>query len=116
MSKVQLEVQIIEKKWKSLSSELSLKLGEELDIQAIIYLVGLQELGFNFKKFSKDQKLDIMHVAICTLLLPYGYYTFDGRDKDHWPHFTATDNLPNLKAGQQLQLMKEAIINYFEKV
>lgn len=87
--------------------------GEKLDLDAIIYLVGLQELGQLHRKFKKDEKLDLMHIAICRLLEPYGYYEFDYFDEQGWPHYTVIENLPPLKAGEQSVLMKEAIVHYF---
>lgn len=104
-----------EGKWKTTIDEISEAFGEPLDIQAIIFIIGLQELNKGFRKYSKDQKLEIMHIAICTLLTRFGYYKFEGHDDDGWPHFSATEKLPFLKPGQQLRLMKEAIIDYFEK-
>ena len=54
-----------------------------------------------------------MHIAICRLLEPYGYYAFDFIDDDGWPHYTVKESLPNLKPGEQSILMKEAIVQYF---
>lgn len=87
--------------------------GEVLDLDAIIYLVGLQELGQLKRKFKKDEKLNLMHIAICRLLEPYGYYEFDFFDDEGWPHYRILEQLPPLKAGEQSVLMKEAIVQYF---
>ncbi|WP_313805449.1 hypothetical protein [Flavobacterium sp.] len=87
--------------------------GEILDLDAIIYLIGVQELGQLNRKFKKDEKLNLMHIAICRLLEPYGYYEFDFFDADGWPHYQVKEQLPSLKAGEQSVLMKEAIVNYF---
>lgn len=86
--------------------------GEEMDVDGIIFLIGVQELGHGYKKYKKNEKVDIIHVAICTLLEPYGYYEFEGKDDQGWPHFKATEKLPFLKAGEQALLIKEAIVNY----
>ena len=87
--------------------------GDLLDVEAIIYLIGVQELGQLNKRFKKDHKLDLMHIAICKLLSPYGYYEFDFVDDDGWPHYKVKEELPFLKPGEQSILMKEAIVNYF---
>lgn len=87
--------------------------GEILDLDAIIYLIGVQELGQLSRKFKKDEKLNLMHIAICRLLEPYGYYEFDFFDEEGWPHYQIKEQLPPLKAGEQSVLMKEAIVNYF---
>ncbi len=87
--------------------------GDALDLDAIIYLIGLQELSAIHREFKKDEKLNLMHIAICRLLEPYGYYEFDYYDEEGWPHYTIKEELPPLKAGEQSVLMKEAIVNYF---
>ena len=87
--------------------------GDTLDLDSIIYLIGVQELGQIHKTFKKDEKVNLMHIAICRLLEPYGYYEFDYFDDDSWPHYKFKEELPTLKAGEQTVLMKEAIVNYF---
>jgi hypothetical protein len=87
--------------------------GDPLDLDAIIYLVGVQELGQLHRKFKKDDKIDLMHIAICRLLEPFGYYEFEYYDEAGWPHYKILEQLPPLKAGEQSVLMKEAIVHYF---
>ena len=101
--------------WETLVSKLSEQFadGDTLDLDAIIYLVGIQELSQLNNRFKKDEKVNLMHIAICKLLEPYGYYSFDYIDEDGWPHYTIKENLPPLKAGEQSVLMKEAIVHYF---
>lgn len=105
----------LNEKWEVLTKKLNSRFNDDLDVQAIIFLIGLQELGKGFQKYKKDEKLNIMHVAICTLLEPFGFYEFEGKDKDGWPHWKTLEKLPSLKSGEQLNLMKQAIIDYFEK-
>ena len=87
--------------------------GDVLDLDSIIYLIGVQELGRFKQLFKKDEKVNLMHIAICRLLEPYGYYEFEYFDNDGWPHYKIKEELPPLKAGEQSLLMKEAIVNYF---
>ena len=88
--------------------------GEQLNLDAVIYLIGVQELGQGAKEFKKDDKLNLMHIAICRLLEPFGYYEFDFFDGDGWPHYKTLAELPSLKSGEQTVLMKEAIVLYFK--
>lgn len=106
---------ILKERWQSLAEKLSVQFadGDELDLDGIIYLVGVQEIGQYHKTFKKDEKVNLMHIAICRLLEPYGYYEFDFFDEDGWPHYTVKEQLPPLKAGEQSILMKEALVNYF---
>jgi hypothetical protein len=87
--------------------------GEDIDEQAILFLIGVQELGKGKVKLSKNEKLDVMHIAVCTLLTPYGYYEYEGLDKDGWPHWKVNEKLPPLKPMQQQMLIRQAIIEYF---
>ncbi len=102
-------------RWDNVQKKLSEQFadGELMELDAIIYLIGVQELGQLHRRYKKDHKLDLMHIAICTLLEPYGYYEFDFYDEDGWPHFKVKEQLPTLKAGEQSVLMKEAIVQYF---
>lgn len=91
--------------------------GEEPDLDVILFLIGVRELGTppQKKTFKKDQKLELMHIAICRLLSSYGYYQLDGLDEEGWPHYTLLKKLPFLKPGEQSVLMKEAVIRYFDE-
>lgn len=89
--------------------------GEALNLDAIIYLIGVQELGKGIVEYKKDDKVNLMHVAICRLLEPFGYYEFEYFDNDGWPHYKTLEELPTLKAGEQTVLMKEAIVLYFKE-
>jgi len=104
-------------KWDNLVAFVSKEFGdgEKLDLQAILFLIGIQELGKGYREFSKEEKMDLLHIAICKLLSNYGYYELEGRDKDGWPHYKSNEKLPPLKPGEQTILMKEAAILYFEK-
>jgi hypothetical protein len=103
----------IELRFQRLKKHLEHQEGEGMDIQAILFLIGVNELGLGYKNFTKNEKTDLFHVAICTLLEPYGYYAFEGRDEDQWPHFKLLKKLPPLNDKDQQHLLKEAILDYF---
>jgi hypothetical protein len=105
----------LKERWEALVILLSNRFadGEKLDLDAIIYLVGVQELGQLHRKFKKEEKINLMHIAICRLLEPFGYYEFEYFDEAGWPHYKIVEQLPPLKAGEQSVLMKEAIVQYF---
>jgi len=107
----------LKEEWEQVLKILSTNFGdgETLNLDAIIYLIGVQELGQGAKEFKKDDKVNLMHIAICRLLEPFGYYEFDFFDNDGWPHYKVLEELPPLKSGEQTVLMKEAIVLYFKK-
>jgi hypothetical protein len=103
----------IEMRFQRMKKSLEEKFGEGMDVQAILFLIGVNELGEGYKNFTKNEKTDLFHIAICTLLEPYGYYTFEGRDKENWPHFTVNKQLPPLNDREQQHLLKESMLDYF---
>jgi len=106
---------VLKERWEQLVEKLSAQFsdGDPLELDGIIYLVGVQELGQLHRTFKKDEKVNLMHIAICRLLEPYGYYEFDHFDDAGWPHYTVKEQLPPLKSGEQTVLMKEALVTYF---
>ncbi len=86
---------------------------KETPIETMLFLIGVQELGSGMQKYSKDDKVNLIHIAVCRLLQPFGYYRFSHYDGDGYPHFEALEPLPELKPNEQSLLMKKAIIQYF---
>lgn len=82
-------------------------------IETMLFIIGVQELGSGKQKFSKDDKLNLLHISVCRLLQPFGYYRFKEYDVDGWPVFENLEPLPELKPNEQQLLMKKAIIQYF---
>ena len=107
--------QNFEQGWKVAMQKMEDRFEQPIDVQAALFLIGLNELGQGPKKLGKDQKIDVIHIAVCSLLEPYGYYVYEGKDKDGWPHFSRSETLPKLKAEEQERLMKEAVISYIQE-
>jgi hypothetical protein len=105
----------IELRFRELTKELEKNFGPDLDTQAILFLIGVQELGLGYRQFTKQEKTELLHVAVCTILEPYGYYEFEGRDVQQWPHFKLVKELPQLNDREQQHLIKEAIMEYFQQ-
>jgi hypothetical protein len=105
---------LLKQKWEKLTDELSKQFGEKPDLQIILFLIGVQETGKGFAKYSKDDKQNLMHVATCVLLSQYGYYGFDKIDEDGWPHYTPLKKIPPMSLREQDIMLKKAVVNYFE--
>ena len=102
----------LEKRWDALILKLENQFEDEMSLKGILYLIGVQELNFGVKRYDRDEKINVLHVAICKLLSNYGYYKFDSIDKDGWPHYIEIKALKNLSELEQQNLIKTAIINY----
>ncbi len=103
-----------QKNWDVLANKINKRFYDTLDVESILFVIGMQELGQVIDKFTKDQKLEVIHVAVCVILEPFGFYEFEGRDKDAWPHWKVVKELPRLDNNQQEQLIKEGILEYMK--
>lgn len=84
------------------------------DLDAILFLIGVQELGRWKREFTKEEKRDLMHIAACRLMSYDGYYRFTGRDEDGWPHYEAVRPFREKGLKTQEQYLKLKIIQYFK--
>lgn len=104
----------LNEQWLQVQKMVFRRFGEKLDEQTILFVIGLQELGLGMKTYKKEEKLDIIHIGICTVLMPFGYYKLIGKDDEGWPHFKNIKKLPNdVKGESQIFYLRKAIINYF---
>jgi hypothetical protein len=85
------------------------------DLNTVLFLIGMQELGRWQKKFSKEEKQDLMHIAVCRLLSYEEFYEFEGRDADGWPHWRQVRELNKNNLGQQERLLKTLSVRYFKE-
>jgi len=105
-----------EKSWASLLTALENLIGKKpKDLNAVLFLIGVQELGQGRKYFEKEEKQDLMHIGICKVLSLSGYYELEGLDKDGWPHWKLVKKLPHFDLLEQEKLLKMLVIEYFEK-
>jgi hypothetical protein len=106
----------LQSRWWKLEEKLMERFGKKPDVEAILFLIGIQEFGDIKSKFTKEQKQDLMHVAVCNLLAQSGYYELEGVDRDGWPHFKQLKPLPVMNMIEQENFLKDHILLYFEKI
>lgn len=106
----------LERKWNALLVELESVIGKKpKDLNSVLFLIGVQELGRGTKIFSKEEKQDLMHIGICKVLSLSGYYVLEGLDEDGWPHWKLIKKLPHFDLLEQEKLLKMHVMEYFEK-
>ncbi|MEP6747713.1 MAG: hypothetical protein ABJB86_08305 [Bacteroidota bacterium] len=101
-------------RWWKLEEKLMERFEKKPDMESILFLIGVQELGDIKAKFSKEQKQDLMHIAVCSLLSVSGYYEMEGVDADGWPHYKQLKALPVMELIAQENFMKDHVLLYFE--
>ena len=106
----------LQKSWVELLYKIKEQTGKRpADLNAVLFLIGVQELGRGMKSFSKEEKQDLMHIAICKVLSFAGYYELEGVDKEGWPHWKLVKKLPKFDLIEQEKLLKIQILEYFNR-
>ena len=106
----------LQKEWVELLYKIKHVTGKRpTDLNAVLFLIGVQELGSGSRSFSKEEKQDLMHIAICKVLSLAGYYKLEGIDEDGWPHWVLIKKLPSFDLIEQEKLLKIQIIQYFKE-
>jgi hypothetical protein len=103
----------LQQRWWTLEAKLAEKFGKKPDLEAILFLIGMQETGFIKNKITKEQKQDLMHVAVCTVLSLSDFYVLERHDKDGWPHFKQLKEMPATGLAEQENFLKDHILLYF---
>lgn len=104
----------LQARWWTLEAKLVERFDKKPDLETILFLIGIQEFGQIKEKFTKEQKQDLMHIAVCSLLSTSGYYELEGTDKDGWPHFRQLKPMPVMNAFEQENFIKDHVLLYFE--
>ncbi len=106
----------LQARWWTLESKLIERFGKKPDLEGLLFLIGIQEFGTIKDKFTKEQKQDLMHVALCSLLSRSGFYQLEGTDSDGWPHFIQLKEIPAMSLIEQEYFIKDHILLYFDEV
>ena len=102
-------------RWMRLEEKLIERFGKKPDLETVLFLIGIQEFGQIFEKYTKEQKQDLMHIAVCSLLSQSGYFVLEGHDEEGWPHFRQLKALPNHGLKEQEDFLKDNVLLYFEQ-
>jgi len=105
----------LQQRWWKLEEKLMKRFEKKPDVESILFLIGIQELGEIREKFTKEQKQDLMHVAICSVLSTSGFYELSHVDEEGWPHFRQLKAIDNMDPIAQEIFLKDHILLYFQQ-
>ena len=104
----------ISRKWNILCAKLTDRFGQEIDLNGILFLIGVQELGFSYRNFTKEEKLDLIGLGTCKLFSLRGLCTEDGKDDEDWPRWKKSEELEWFSEEEKMDLLQELALEYFE--
>jgi hypothetical protein len=103
-------------KWYKIRNKIKTEFGQRPDLNAMLFLIGLNEVGIVKDTWEKEEKQDLMHVAICKLFEEDGHFKYLDTDEEGWPHYVALEAAPKIVLKEQDELLKKKIVAYFESM
>ncbi|TLX77769.1 hypothetical protein E9993_03745 [Labilibacter sediminis] len=98
--------------WEELLLKVSKKFNVLADFDFLLFIIGIQERGQGFIKYSKEEKMDMINLARCILFETKGYYKQNGTDDDGWPTFEVIKKVDDLLPSEREKILKEAMMEY----
>jgi len=100
-------------KWYKIVFALKKDFGKKPDMNGLLFLIGMRELG-KTREFTKDEKMDLMHIGTCALMAQDGYYELESYDNEGWPHYVQKKQLPYADLLKQETFLRKLVVRYFE--
>jgi hypothetical protein len=110
------DVNRLQERWANLSEIIRQRFGKKPDLEGILFLIGVRELGETPGDFTKEQKVDLMHIAMCAVLAPGGFFQLSHLDQEGWPHWEQIKELPAVDIFSQEVFLKSYIVDYFADI
>lgn len=102
--------------WQDVIEFFKNKFQKEADTKSVLFIIGLRELGtLGEENFTKEEKQDLMNIALAKILSYDGYFVMKARDADGWPIWQQKKPMPKLSAKEQEEFIKQSIVHYFEQ-
>lgn len=113
---MEFDAKIVQEDWDKILAFIETSFGKKpTDVDSVLFIIGVQELGKGHQYFSKEQKQDLLHIATCKVLSYSGFYELEGLDVEGWPHWNLVQSVPSLPLKEQELLIKAHIIQYFKE-
>ena len=103
-------------RWETLLAAMHERFGRRPDLNALLLLIGVQELGQGVAEFTKEQKQDLMHIATCKLFSLSGHYALERVDEEGWPHYKLLVPVPFANLKEQERMLKWHMLEYFDSL
>jgi len=102
--------------WTDLCEQLSEMFGIDVDLNGVLFLVGMRERGLTFQQFTKEEKLNLINLGSCTLYMEMGLVELCGEDNDGWPLFHQKALAQVIPEELKIKTLQDCAIRYFTKV
>jgi hypothetical protein len=105
----------LDQQWLQLLNKLAEKHTIKPDMDGVLLLIGIRESGLPQKEFTTYEKINLVQMAVCTVLVPARYYELFWVEDSGWPHYKQLVREPEMSPQQRQDFLKPYIIQYAQK-
>jgi hypothetical protein len=101
--------------WETFLLKASKAFNVMANYEFLLFIIGIQELGQGYKAYSKQEKMDLINLALSKLMTLNGMMVETGRDNEGWPTFEVVGDKKELLPSELDKVLKISMMAYFEK-
>ncbi len=102
--------------WLELCDRLDEMFGITVDLNGVLFLVGMREKGLAFGEFTREEKLNLINLGCCTLYMEMGLTEITGYDAEGWPIFRQRALNPEISEERKNKTLQDCAIRYFARI
>ena len=102
--------------WTALCDHLGKQFDIDIDLNGVLFLVGIRERGLAFQPFTKEEKLNLINLGSCTLYQEMGLIEKTGTDEDGWPLFNQKTLAPVIPEERKNKILQDCALSYFRRI
>jgi hypothetical protein len=102
--------------WKELCEHLGNQFDIDVDLNGVLFLVGIRERGLTFQPFTKEEKMSLINLGSCTLYQEMGLTEKTGIDEEGWPVFKQKTLAPVIPEERKHKVLQDCAVRYFQKI
>jgi hypothetical protein len=104
-----------QEEWNKVIGFIQERFNKEADVKEVLFVIGLRESGKRKKKFTKEEKQDMMNLAACKVFSLNGYFEVSHLDGEGWPVWRQKKPMPQMQPKEQEEFIKKHIVQYFRE-
>jgi hypothetical protein len=101
--------------WLTFETAMAHRLGKTPDLDDVLILVGIKEAGLPPKQFTEAEKINLIQMAICTILVPADYYELFWVEDSGWPHYKQLERVPEMAIPERDNFLKPFVLLYHQR-
>lgn len=107
----------LKERWDQLVAQIEQRFGREPDIEAILFLIGIQSVGRGYEpELPKERKQSLIMEGSYLAFETLGVYSRVGMERNGFWIWEKNFDLPKMSVEDQEKLLQIGILNYFDEM